>query len=347
MSRLYWVWLPLLAIRTFLSGYFGFDTLVITIALNILLAIDFIFVLIKESLAVKKIALFFLIGGVIVLFNKAALGLLDIVMAVYILRGMTLERLIKIMSFISVMILLQFAILFYFNVNENIVVRMPKGEAQSLGFGNTNTASAFFMTYFMIIALHLYNIKKTNSFFIIPAFYGIYLLTLGRTSFYAEMVFYISMVLLLIPGVKKFKFFYRVLPLLLFVALVSLTYLSNTYSEINQIFTTRFSIYNEVLSLMAPLNYIVGIAIPEGQPMDSSFFALLFDGGIVYLALFLLMYDKYYRNHIRYNDFHYMPFVLFMLATGFSENTFSSFGFLSIVLFKIFYDVQGHQRIKI
>jgi len=346
---LYLIWLPLLGIRSFLAGYFGYDTLLITIVLNIFLIVDFVFLLVKDKFSVRKIALFFVVGGVVVLFNKAALGLLDIIMAVYLLRDMRIEKLIKIMAFISFLLLCLFLLLFYLNVNENVIVAMPKGEAYSLGFRNTNTASAFFMTHLMVISLLLYNSNRAASFLLVPLFYLVYILTLGRTSFYAEMVFYLSMFLLSFSIFKKFKFLYRVLPLLLFILLFSLTYFSNYYPEIDLIFTTRFSIYNKILELMTPLNYLVGIAIPEGQPMDSSFFALLFDGGIIYPVIFLLLYEQYYRRNIRYDDFHYMPFVLCMLATGFAENTFSSFGFLSIILYKIFYNsgLGGNDRQRI
>lgn len=335
---LYLIWLPLIPLRGLLAGYFGYETLAFTIFLNFVLMLDFFLVILQENFKVHKIVFFLLIAAVIVLFNKAALALLDIVVAVYILRYVRLERVIKLMAGVSLFYLCFFYSLYFFEIKQNVEVTMPKGVAYSLGFNNTNTASAFFMLNIMVVSLYLYNVKKIYSFLLLPILYVIYKLTLGRTSFYAELVFYISAILLFAPPIRKVRLLYKLFPILLFSTLLILTNLSNHYSTIDNIFTTRFSIYSNLLDIMQPTNYLTGLAIPEDQPMDSSFFALLFDGGITYLLLFFYLYNVYYKNSIKSNDFHYMPFVLFMLATGFSENTFSSFNVLSVIFFKILYD---------
>lgn len=335
---LYLIWLPLIPLRSLLAGYFGYETLAFTIVLNLVLMLDFFLVVLQENFKVHKIVFFLLMAAVIVLFNKAALALLDIVVAVYILRYVRLERVIKLMASVSLFYLCFFYSLYFFEIKQNVEVIMPKGVAYSLGFNNTNTASAFFMLNIMVVSLYLYNVKKIYSFLLLPVLYVIYNLTLGRTSFYAELVFYISAILLFAPPLRKIRLLYKLFPILLFSTLLILTSLSNHYSAIDDIFTTRFSIYSNLLGMMQPTNYLTGLAIPEDQPMDSSFFALLFDGGITYLLLFFYLYNIYYKNSIRNNDFHYMPFVLFMLATGFSENTFSSFNVLSVIFFKILYD---------
>ena len=335
---LYLIWLPLIPLRGLLEGYFGYETLVFTVFLNLVLMLDFFLVVLQENFKVRKIVFFLLLAAVIVLFNKAALSLLDIVVAVYILRYVRLERVIKLMAGVSFFYLCVFCSLYFFEINQNVEVIMPKGVAYSLGFNNTNTASAFFMLNIMVISLYLYNIKKLYSFLLLPVLYIIYELTLGRTSFYAELVFYISVILLFAPPIRKVRLLYKLFPILLFSSLLILTNLSNHYSAIDAVFTTRFSIYSNLLGMMQPINYLTGLAIPEGQPMDSSFFDLLFAGGVTYLLLFFYLYNIYYKNSIKNNDFHYMPFILFMLATGFSENTFSSFNILSIIFFKILYD---------
>ena len=107
---------------------------------------------------------------------------------------------------------------------------------------------------------------------------------------------------------------------------------------VNELFTTRFFIYDEILSGFGVLNFIYGYKIPEGQPMDSSFFSLLFDGGVVYVLIFLYLYNCYYKEKLSKGNYLLFPFILFMLVVGFSENIFSGFNFLSIIFFKILYD---------
>ena len=85
---LYLVWLPLLALRSFLAGYFGIDTLIITIAINAILIIDFVLLLVKNDFFTGKILFFFGLASIIVLINKAALGFLNTMMAVYLLKNL-------------------------------------------------------------------------------------------------------------------------------------------------------------------------------------------------------------------------------------------------------------------
>lgn len=335
---LYFIWLPLLALRSFLSGYFGVDTLILTIIINAILVTDFASFLLKNDFYFGKILLFLFLASTIVLINKAALGFLNTILAVYLLRNLAYEDFLNLLWFISLLFIFIFFVLFFLGIKENVIVDMPKGQAYSLGFENTNTASFFFMTHLMVLTLFLYNRSKVLSFLILPLYWMVYYFTLGRTGFYAELFFYFSIFVISLPNFIRLSFIFRFLPIFLFLFLVFLTYFSNLYSGIDDIFTTRFSIYNKILDLMTPFNYFFGLEIPEGQPMDSSFYSLLFDGGVFYLLIFFYLYERYYHNVIRLGDLHYIPFVVFMLAAGFSENIFSSFNVLSVMMFKIFYD---------
>lgn len=157
---LYWIWLPIVAIRNFISSYWGIDTLLITIFLNLILLIDFIIIIQKDNYNVNYLFVFFIISIVIIVLNKAALAFFDVLMAVYILKTKSINSLLKHMLISSIAILVLYLFLFSIGINENIIVPQPKGITHTLGFNNTNSASAFFMIHIMVISLYLYTKNK-------------------------------------------------------------------------------------------------------------------------------------------------------------------------------------------
>lgn len=332
---LYLAWLPLLGLRGIFSNYFSIDTIIITSLLSGLLLIDLIIDMTKTRLKVGYIVLFFIFSFFIILLNKQALAFFNTMLAVYLLRRIDVSDVLKYISLFAVVNLSIVTFCIFFSVNENQLITMPKGEAYDLGFNNTNTASSFFMINLMVIALWLYTKKKIVTFLFIPLFYFIYNATLARTYFVAELVFYFATIFTFL---KSSLLINRFIPILLYVITFVLTYYGRTYSWINELFTTRFYIYDNILSSFGFLNLIHGFRIPDGQPMDSSFLSLLFDGGLIYVIIFLYLYNNYYKYQLSKGNYLYFPFVLFVLAAGFSENIFSSFNFVSIIFFKILYD---------
>ncbi len=331
---LYFIWLPLLGIREFLSNYFLLDTLFVTVMINLFLIFDLVLDLTKSKLKIGYVFLFFIFSSLIVLMNSQALALFNIVLAVYLIRNLPFQLFLNYISVVSIFNLFLFIFLYLIDFNENNLITMPKGDAYNLGFSNTNSASAFLMTNLMVLVLWVYLKNKLFTFFFIPLFYLIYVVTLSRTSFFAEIIFYISMIF----SFLKFNFFLRFLPVIIYILTFALIVFSRDYLWINELFTTRFFIYDEILSSMNFFNYFLGVKIPEDQPMDSSFLSLLFNGGIIYVLIFLILYEKFYRNSFQKRIYTYLPFVFFVLACGFSENIFSSFNFISLVFFKILYD---------
>lgn len=331
---LYFVWLPLLGIRELLSSYFSLDTLLITILLNFLLLFDLILDLTKNKMKIGYVFLFFIFSAFIVLINKQALALFDIVLAVYLIRSLPFHVFLNYISIISIFNLFLFSFLYFIDFNQSDLVVMPKGDAYNLGFNNTNSASSFLMINLMILVFWVYLKNKFFTLFFFPLFYLIYIITLSRTSFVAEIIFYISIIF----SFLKFNFFLRFFPIIIYILTFVLIIFSREYSWINELFTTRFFIYDQILSSMSFFNYLFGVKLPEDQPMDSSFLSLLFNGGIIYVLLFLMLYEKFYRNNFQKNIYIYLPFIFFVLACGFSENLFSSFNLISLTFFKILYD---------
>lgn len=332
---LYLAWLPLLGLRGFFASYFSIDTLLITICLNFLLMIDLTLDMTKSRMKVGYIFIFFVFAVFIIILNKQALAFFNTMIAVYLLRRISVDNIVKYIALFSFFNLILFLFCFGFNVNDNELIVMPKGEAYNLGFDNTNTASSFLMINLMLINLWVYTKSKIGTLFFIPLFYLIYIITLARTSFVAELVFYLAMIF---NYFKFYGFFNRFIPVFLYAIIFIMIYYSRSYPWINEVFTTRFFIYDSILSNFGVMNFLFGFSIPEGQPMDSSFLALLFDGGIIYVLIFIYLYNNYYNSQLSKGKYLYFPFVLFVIAAGFSENLFSSFNFVSILFFKILYD---------
>lgn len=329
------MWLPLIGVRGFLGNYLLFDTLLLTILINALLLLDLIIDLTNSKLRVGYIFLIICFSSFIIFFNKQALAFFDIMLAVYLLRKLPFHKFLNSISWMAVVNLIIFVFCFLFSIKENQIIIMPKGEAFNLGFNNTNTASSFLMINLMVLVLWVYIKNRITSFLFIPLFYLIYDWTLARASFFAEIVFYFS-VLLSFLNIKNY--FFRFIPLILYLLIFMMTYYSRSYAWINEVFTTRFYIYDTILSDFDIFNLVFGYSIPEGQPMDSSYLSLLFDGGIFYVIIFLYIYDRYYKYQISKNFIKYFPFVFFVLIAGFSENTFSGLNFVSIIFFKLMYD---------
>ena len=332
---LYFIWLPLLGVRGFISNYLLIDTIFLTIILNGILLLDFIIDLTKTRLNVKYIFIFFIFSFLIIILNKQALAFFNIMMAVYLLRNISINKAISFMAILSFLNIILFLFSFSFELSVNTIDVMPKGDAYNLGFNNTNVASFFFMINLMVIVLWIYLKNKLLTFLFLPLFYYIYTLTLSRSSFVGEIVFYFAIVT---NYFRIYGFYTRLIPLFFYFLLFVMIYLSRSYMWVNELFTTRFFIYDEILSGFGVLNFIYGYKIPEGQPMDSSFFSLLFDGGVVYVLIFLYLYNCYYKEKLSKGNYLLFPFILFMLVVGFSENIFSGFNFLSIIFFKILYD---------
>jgi hypothetical protein len=337
---LFYIWLPLLCIRGFLSGYFESNTTLLTILINMIMFLDLLLDIRENNheIDILLLCVFFLLP--VVVLNKAELSFIDILLAVYLLRNVDTRSLLSFSVFCSFIMIALFLFCFLTGRKQNVYMHMPKGNAYTLGFKNANQASNFFYMYLLpVVELFLISNKKGKPFLLLPFFYLIFKLTLGRTMFYSELIFFILIMLLAVPFIQKISSpFICIAPVILYFVLFYLSRFFEKYPVLDIIFTTRFSIYSEMLSSMSIKNYLYGIHIPEGQPMDSSFLTLLFDGGILPVLSFLYMYVQYISYSLKKNDHSFFPFILCVLAAGFSENVFSSFNIISILFFSILYN---------
>ena len=83
------------------------------------------------------------------------------------------------------------------------------------------------------------------------------------------------------------------------------------------------------------LDWLVGIQIPEGIPMDGSYVCLMFGAGILGLVIFLY---SFFRSMLKHFDKLkvFLPFLVGLLACGAAENSFSSATGLSVIFWFLF-----------
>lgn len=102
-----------------------------------------------------------------------------------------------------------------------------------------------------------------------------------------------------------------------------------------------------MLENMSAINWLIGLQLPIGEPMDSSFLMLLFSGG---LTLFLLFSIIFFQNTIKFfnNIKSYLPIILSILTCGIVENIFSSASGISLIFWLlIFYPPNIHKSNKL
>ena len=126
------------------------------------------------------------------------------------------------------------------------------------------------------------------------------------------------------------RYLVGLLPVVLTLAIFYITLNIGSFQELNQTLTGRFSLYVGMLSRMSLLNWLVGIQIPKGIPMDGSYMSLIFGAGIFGCVIFLY---SFFRSMLKHFDKlkSFLPFLVGLLACGVAENSFSSATGLSVI----------------
>lgn len=190
------------------------------------------------------------------------------------------------------------------------------------GMGNPNTFALF--VYSFIINLYLYKgiYHKTYLFIIGVIAWMVFSYTGSRT-------FFISVVILLIftflgriwkqyPLVSKFSLV--IAPILIFSATF---YFSQNYiffPEVNLLFTGRLNLYNSLLSSVSHLDYLIGTDLINTETIDSSFLHLLFEGGVIPLSLFGLLYLNFVCKSSKKQLSAIVPFIASIFTVALTES---------------------------
>lgn len=315
----------LLCIRGYI-GAFAFETIYLTLLLNFLIFISIDYRHIKKGIWLLP---FFVL---LVFYNKAALAIVDIFALVYALRGVSINKII----------LINFVILFFFiccwqyalalGILKSEILVMPKGIAQTLGYANPNGVG--FLGFQIISSLYLL-LRKHSKILMLIVFWIIndlfFSISCSRTPWLGGLILLFVLLLMVFNLLRSWmRYIIGIIPAILTVLIIYFAKNIAHYPELDVLFTTRFSLYSEMLGSMSLINWLIGIKIPVGEPMDGSYISLLFEAGIIGLVFFLWIFFRAVIANFGYLKV-FMPFIVGILACGVGENTFSSINGLSFI----------------
>ena len=341
MFPLSYIWLSALSLRSILP-LLGVPSILLTVFITGLQIIEFLLLLSKREYRLFDYCLPLFLLIILVVYNSATLATVNIVLGIILLKNQNIKKILTLFCFMSLFQIFLHISCIHLGKLEDVLYIMPKGIGHSLGWSNSNGPAGFYISNIIVISLFLISFLKERftfiSFLLLYPIYYIFQLTLGRTYFYGAVLFFFLIFIF------KFSFFqnhfakiYLYLPVLLYICTFLGCMLFERYPILDIIFTTRFSKNSVLLNSMGIINWILGLKIPDG-PMDSAFCAQLFAGGVTSVYIFIRTYkhgvSKMNNRYMRL----YFPFILYMLASGFAENTFSSFSVNTIIFYKILID---------
>lgn len=318
-----------------LRGYFAGiieDTLAITLLINLLIACSIDYSKVKQSFFI------FAVLSLLVVYNRDALALVDILALLYVLRNIDFKYIIKV-NMVSISLYFMLWIVFLqLGILQDKLEIMPKGVAHCLGYANPNQLG---MLGFQIIAslfLVCSGKKRILVFFSIPLINEIFFSwSISRTPWIGGYVIMLIMVLSAIRVLRpSTKYMVAFLPIIIYLGLIYFAKHIDDYPELDILFTTRFSNYSKLLHSLTPLNWLIGFQQTEDIIIDSSYLMIFCSGGILALFVFWRRYIK--TTLTRWKWIHpYLPFIIAILAVGIGENAFSSVSGLSLIFWYIIF----------
>lgn len=322
----------ILCLRGYFSGIMD-DTLIITLFLNLVIvcAIDFKHIY-KDFFTFATLSL-------LTIYNRDVLALIDILALIYVLRNTSIRFLIRVNAIILLIYFCVWGMLMATGTLPDKIMVMPKGIAHCYGYENSNQLG---MLGFQIIsALFLLSKGKWKIlvFISIPLINELFFSwSISRTPWIGG---YVMMLIMFLSAIKlipsSMRYFVALLPLIIFGCLIYFAKNLLMYPDLDTIFTTRFSNYAKLLTIMSPINWIVGFPMGQNIIIDSSYFMILCSGGIGCVILFWWNYVK--AIIIRWNFLYpYIPFIIAMLANGVGENSFSSASGLSLIFWFLIFN---------
>lgn len=321
--------LMLLVVRTLLSGVGEYDTLGVTVMLNALLLFAAYF-----CMKINKRYWFILCMLPIAAYNREILAAIDITLFVYIFKGTSIKK-IATCSAVCLAIGLTYIYLLgefgFIDLHKALFYTHRVNVSHAFGFSNANTFGQYI--YALIGCLYVAFINKKSIWLlllgIVPISFILYNYTGTRALFVCLLIVVIIHIFISLHQLpKKARYLVGILPLVLFAVNAYLT-LGHASSELLSETSGRLLIYSNILYSMSPINWLIGVRIPEG-PMDGSFWMLLFGGGLLW-ALFY--YYNFYKSAVHYYTKWkpYLPIIAGVSAYGIAENIFWSCNGISII----------------
>ena len=314
-------------------GKFGMETLPVTVILNVLIIASIDFRRMRKSIVLLPVF------SAMLLFNRDTLAFIDILAFVYVLRGVPVSKLIQVNA-----ILLLFAVFYWLyalstGLLTSEVTYEPKAQdyVSSMGFANPNGLG--FFGFQIISSIYMLFRKHANVLLLIVCvlinewFFDV---SWSRTAWLGGIALLFVWLLSLLRVIRPWmRYLVGLLPVVLTLAIFYITLNIGSFQELNQTLTGRFSLYVGMLSRMSLLNWLVGIQIPKGIPMDGSYMSLIFGAGIFGCVIFLY---SFFRSMLKHFDKlkSFLPFLVGLLACGVAENSFSSATGLSVIFWFLF-----------
>ncbi len=336
-----------LNLRGFWGSMFGAETLMITLFINFLLliAIDY------SKLNVKFFFIFVFLTPLL-LYNRAALFLVNLALFVYLLQGYSIKKIALvnfitlILSYVTIRLFQEMGLL---QITVNTLYAHGKGVVQTFGFNNPNTFAFFYFNVITNLYIVVKGLKMESLFTVLLLFLSVifYDQCQSRTMLGAVIVLFLMhwIMNLHILG-EKVKYIIGVFPA--FFVGITFFFIRNidNYLAVDVFASGRLSIYSEIIRGMGKLNWLLGVSLPEG-PMDGALFMLLFTGGIVTLLFFLWVFYKSLVFNYRSISL-YLPVIVAVLFYGFFENAFAAVNGISIVFWILICDsLKNNQSIGV
>lgn len=337
------IWIPLVHLRSLLGDYFDASQF-FTLLIDVIMLMHFFVYMQKRKFKTFYLFIPLILSFLLCIFNFGFLVAFDIVLSVVSLKNISNKRIILV-SFLSSFIVVFLCVAFLLlgivpDETVNLSKNLQHIVGHKLGFHNTNVASMFFFNVILITSLFLLEFTKYKVFNYLLLFpcYVVFKLTGGRTTFYAEIVYFLCLFIF------DFKFFLRhfrklyvAIPFLFsFLIFVGL-YVYTKYPIIDVVLSGRFYYYNLMFNDFSLKSLLIGIQIND-NPMDCAYLNLFSGGGLVLVYVFSSIYVNGINKISPETIKKYMPLTICMLVSGLAENTFSAFSPVSIVFYKILAD---------
>ena len=321
--------LALLILRMFLSGVVGMNTTILTLILNIVLLLTCLYVGLE-----RKFYFIFLMLP-IAIYNMEILATIDVILFLYLLRNASILRLAlfsAILMSLGLLILYISDILGYIDLHKNIYYSHRENASHAFGFSNSNTFGQFIFSLLCCcyIVFARYKVIWVYLAFLLPFSGILYDYSQSRSLMICPLVLVGTHLLLRCGLIRNWmRYVIGILPFTLFFIGYYISEFDTT-SELNELSTGRFSKYSIVFASMTPINWIIGVRLPQGIPMDGSYWMLLFGGGIFWAIFFYYNFYKTLVHHFT-KLLNYLPVILGVLAFGVAENIFWACNSISII----------------
>jgi len=330
------IWIFLVQLREVLPQIFECST-ILTLGIDCVQFLHLLFWLQKRQYKLFPLCIFCVLSILFCVINMNILQMLNIIIVCLLLKDTNIKEIILQLFVTNIFLLILYLFSLCMGNIHDVIVVMPKGDVHTLGFYNSNVASQFFLKQILITSLFFIEYVKLP-LLNIPLLifsYIIYKLTMGRTYFYAEILYFFMIYVFKIKFFRNhFRWAYLSIPFIFYILTFASIFVGNKIPTINLFLTGRPYYYSKWFNNMAAINFLSGIQIVD-DPLDSTYMMFLFSGGIFFVFVFLLFYINGIKNISDRDMKNYMPFIICMLVAGFTENTVNGINSLAIVFFCI------------